>query len=313
MKAFILSPNNADDVPGMLTRALAARGVDAVGVAYDQPIAGNNVDHVLQRMRPPTLSGLVAELQLADVLHVFDHPFTFGDFELDAHLRYDNALLTYRGQHFESAAPTAFFRHFRRDIVATVMQCNPHQGHTPLPALHLPPVIDLDEVAPAERPLRALPVVAVASVVGGRGTGAVAHTALAAIRGRRALSLAWMEGLSRPDAMRELGRTDILVDDLAHPGPSPLGFAAMALGIAVVTNISGLDRALYPGLPVVPATPPNLGEVLEGLLGEPDRLAAVSRRGRAWADAHLATDVVVDRWLALYRHVATAAAWCADA
>ena len=303
MKVFVVTPDNLYDVPGTLGRALDAHPeVQATTVAYDAPVPGDKVDHVFQRMHPNAVGKVVEALLDADLVHVFGYPFSFQGFDLEAHLRADNCVFTYEGRHFARQGPKAFFRHFRRDIIATVLDCDPYRGVSPLPALHLLPVLDTDEARPAPRPLREVPVVTVSSSAG-RTTAELAHAAISELRGQHDLSLAWLEGLSRRDTMRELARTDILVDDLAHPGPTPIGFAALALGVVVVTNLSGLEPVHHPGFPVVATRPGELRETLERLLADPQRLAEASTRSVEWAATHLDPDAARDRWLALYRHV----------
>lgn len=84
-------------------------------------------------------------------------------------------------------------------------------------------------------------------------------------------------------------------------------FEAMAAGTPVVTT-RGVDT--WPeieasgGGVIVDATPEAIAAEIEALIADAPRRAKMGAAGRAWARQHLAADVVVDRYLEMYRAAA---------
>ncbi|MEU8590866.1 glycosyltransferase [Streptomyces sp. NPDC048664] len=110
---------------------------------------------------------------------------------------------------------------------------------------------------------------------------------------------------ARTDVSGYLARADAVVLPSLSEGSSNAVAEAMAAGRPVVaTAVGGTPELLGDrGVLVPPADPAALAEALGRVLGDPDAAAALGRSARAWALANLTADVMVDRYLALYRRL----------
>ncbi|MFI9650067.1 glycosyltransferase [Streptomyces sp. NPDC052040] len=113
---------------------------------------------------------------------------------------------------------------------------------------------------------------------------------------------------ARTDVTRHLARADAVVLPSLSEGSSNAVAEAMAAGRPVVaTAVGGTPELLEGrGILVPPADPAALAEGLGRLLGDPDTAAALGRAAREWALANLTADVMVDRYIALYRELLAA-------
>ncbi|MFF4348679.1 glycosyltransferase [Streptomyces sp. NPDC001530] len=110
---------------------------------------------------------------------------------------------------------------------------------------------------------------------------------------------------ARTDAARFLARADVVVLPSLHEGFSNAVMEAMAVGRPVVaTAVGGTPELLQGrGVLVPPADAAALADGLQSVLGDRELAARLGQQGREWALAHLSADVMVERYLSLYREL----------
>jgi glycosyltransferase involved in cell wall biosynthesis len=110
---------------------------------------------------------------------------------------------------------------------------------------------------------------------------------------------------ARTDVSRFLARADAVVLPSLYEGSSNAVMEAMAAGRPVVaTSVGGTPELLEGrGVLVPPEDPAALAEAIQRLLDDPDAAADLGRAAREWAMANLTADVMVDRYVALYRQL----------
>ncbi|WP_405878064.1 glycosyltransferase [Streptomyces sp. NBC_01384] len=108
---------------------------------------------------------------------------------------------------------------------------------------------------------------------------------------------------ARTDVAGFLARADVVVLPSLFEGSSNAVMEAMAVGLPVVaTAVGGTPELLEGrGVLVAPADATSLANGLHQVLGDQEAAAALGRRGREWAMANLTADVMVDRYVSLYR------------
>jgi glycosyltransferase involved in cell wall biosynthesis len=110
---------------------------------------------------------------------------------------------------------------------------------------------------------------------------------------------------ARTDVAGYLARADAVVLPSLTEGSSNAVAEAMAAGRPVVaTAVGGTPELLEGrGILVPPADAAALAEGLQQVLGDRDAAVALGQTAREWATANLAADVMVDRYVALYRQL----------
>lgn len=110
---------------------------------------------------------------------------------------------------------------------------------------------------------------------------------------------------ARADVSGFLTRADVVVLPSLYEGSSNAVMEAMAAGRPVVaTSVGGTPELVEGrGVLVPPVDPAALAEGIHQLLSDPDAAAALGRAAREWAMANLTADVMVDRYVALYRQL----------
>ncbi|MEU6221635.1 glycosyltransferase [Streptomyces sp. NPDC047022] len=110
---------------------------------------------------------------------------------------------------------------------------------------------------------------------------------------------------ARTDVAGYLARADAVVLPSLSEGSSNAVAEAMAAGRPVVaTAVGGTPELLGDrGILVPPADPAALAEGLRQVLGDREMAAALGRTAREWAMDNLTADVMVDRYVALYRRL----------
>ncbi|MFJ3823092.1 glycosyltransferase [Streptomyces nodosus] len=110
---------------------------------------------------------------------------------------------------------------------------------------------------------------------------------------------------SRTDVAGFLARADVVVLPSLYEGSSNAVMEAMAAGRTVVATAVGGTPELLEGRGVLvpPADPDALAEGLRRVLEDREAARALGRGAREWALANLTADVMVDRYLALYRRL----------
>ncbi|TDC54401.1 glycosyltransferase [Jiangella ureilytica] len=134
----------------------------------------------------------------------------------------------------------------------------------------LPVVVDVDDLA-TDRPVleRRLPVVLHAPSRGVLKGSAVADPVLSDLQDRGLIEYRRVEGVAHPELMAQVRDSDIVVDQLLLGSYGVMACEAMAAGRVTVGHVAGHVRAAIPAeLPLIEATPDDLGAVVERLVAE---------------------------------------------
>ncbi|GAA4639097.1 glycosyltransferase [Actinoallomurus vinaceus] len=110
---------------------------------------------------------------------------------------------------------------------------------------------------------------------------------------------------TRTDIGRLLARCDVVALASLQEGMSNAVMEAMAAGRPVVaTEVGGTGELLRGrGVLVPPADPQALADGIERVLGNPAFAAELGLKARAWSEAHLSDDVMVDEHVRIYREL----------
>lgn len=110
---------------------------------------------------------------------------------------------------------------------------------------------------------------------------------------------------ARTDVAGFLARADAVVLPSLSEGSSNAVMEAMAAGRPVVATAVGGTPELLEGRGVLvhPADAADLARGLRQVLGDRDAAAALGHKAREWAMANLTDDVMVDRYVTLYRRL----------
>ena len=131
--------------------------------------------------------------------------------------------------------------------------------------------------------------------------------AVEAVARRVPLEFRLLPRVLHDQAMRELARADLVIDQLNSVTTGVLALEAMQLGLPVLGEID--RRALAPfqeDSPVVPVTPESLETELESLVRDPERRAELGERGRAFVARVHAARKVAEAVLQVYGHASSA-------
>jgi glycosyltransferase involved in cell wall biosynthesis len=109
----------------------------------------------------------------------------------------------------------------------------------------------------------------------------------------------------RTDVQRLLARADAVVLPSLHEGMSNAVMEAMAAGRPVIaTDVGGTGELLRGrGVLVPPADPDALAGGLRQVLTDPLFAERLGREARAWSQAHLRVDPMVDQHIRIYRNL----------
>lgn len=110
---------------------------------------------------------------------------------------------------------------------------------------------------------------------------------------------------TRTDVEALLARAYVVVLPSLHEGMSNAVMEAMAAGRPVVaTDVGGTGELLRDrGVLVPPADPGALADGLGRVLGDPALAARLAAEARAWSEAHLHVDAMVDQHVHIYREL----------
>ncbi|MBF0498196.1 MAG: glycosyltransferase [Deltaproteobacteria bacterium] len=305
MKVIVISPNNYYGLPGALARYLnRIEGISAGSMTYDVPLYGYGSETVLREMDPPGLERIIADLLSADIIHLFDHDFQVGKFVLDEHLRSDNALITYTPGYFKDNYGKIFFRHFRSGLVATTWPIDPGYSLCPVPFVHLPLVVDLEDLPQPPRPRNVgRIIIATATRYGDQAQMAEVSKIIVRLKNKSDLALNCLDNLSRPEYLEQLTKSDLFIDSYGHPGLTPMGLEAMACGAVVITNMTGLDYTLNPDAPVIPAGLANLEQAIKDVISRRERMNDLKAKSAHWVKENYQPEKCAGRWSDLYQHI----------
>ncbi|TDD72988.1 glycosyltransferase [Jiangella aurantiaca] len=134
----------------------------------------------------------------------------------------------------------------------------------------LPVVVDADDLA-TDRPVleRPVPVVLHAPSRGALKGSAAADPVLRDLHDRGLIEYRRVEGVPHTELMARVREADIVVDQLLLGSYGVLACEAMAAGRVTVGHVADHVRAAIPAeLPIVEATPDDLGAVVERLVAE---------------------------------------------
>jgi hypothetical protein len=114
-----------------------------------------------------------------------------------------------------------------------------------------------------------------------KGTGHILRV-IASLRGRKDFEFQMSTGISHVEAMRQMSRCDIIIDQLTPFGVyGMVAVEAMALGKVVISSV---DRRLYDRCPIVPASPTNFEDRLQDLLDRKDEWSGLGMAGRQYVE-----------------------------
>ena len=118
------------------------------------------------------------------------------------------------------------------------------------------------------------------------------------------LQYARVRDSSGEEAIEQLAKADIVIDQLLHGSYSLAAIEAMARGKPVLSHLrEDLRPRLDPELPVVSANPATLYRQLIPLLDNAELRRSLGERGRRYVQQHHAIEAVIPKLLAVYRHV----------
>lgn len=135
-----------------------------------------------------------------------------------------------------------------------------------------------------------------------KGT-AIVEAALASVRNRRSLEFRLVTGMAHDLLQDELGRADIVVDQLNSVAIGVFALEAMRAGLPVLAEYD--RRAIPPyqaNVPVVRVTPDSLEHEIEALLDDPDRCRELGEQGREYVDRTHSPARVAAAALQIYEH-----------
>lgn len=113
-----------------------------------------------------------------------------------------------------------------------------------------------------------------------------------------------IEKTKHEEAIKRYAEADLIIDQILCGSYGLLCVEAMALGKPVITFIrDDLVPTFPPELPVMNANPDNLKDKLAELLDNEALREEIGHRGRAYAEAYHAKEVVVDQLERIYREL----------
>lgn len=313
MRIAILSKHNYYGVVGALAKQLNKRNDVAARVITQEPSRFYE-DSIppLSLMSPKDISMVIEGILSADIVHVFDQGFMIEQKShsggpgqtvlIDDLLNPDNLIYTYTPEYFSQHYDKIFFKHYRSNILATGWPVYPYLKYCPLPVIHVPVVIDFDQL-PTKSSKSSIPVIAISTHYGDRHHIEEIFSALLPLRENIPFSISWIENMKRKDYLLELSNADIFIDSYRSPGLTPMGLEAMAIGLTVVTNMTGLDFTIYPGVPVITATLKTLPLRIKDLLTNKINLTETSRQSSKWIKENMSPSDIATSWMRLYEHV----------
>jgi hypothetical protein len=175
----------------------------------------------------------------------------------------------------------AVVRSFADAVTVSNVANRPHLPE----AAYLPLSIDLRAIPAAPWPSGSVPVVAHSpSARGTKGTDFVL-AGLEKLRERGvAFELDLIEGVPNAEVVRRYARAHVVVEKLVNEGFGVAALEAMAVGRPVVSRVVPQVFQAHPSLPIVDADPDTFVDVMDTLLGDPARSAALGAQGRAYVE-----------------------------
>lgn len=138
-----------------------------------------------------------------------------------------------------------------------------------------------------------------------KGTETI-RRALDAVAAGRPLRPRIVTDLPHDELLHQIAEADVVIDQLNSESSSIFGLEGMALGKPVLSEFR--REMLHPlarDTPMIEITPETVGERLERLLDDPDRMARLAERGpRFVAEVH-GTDKVAEAVERVYEHART--------
>lgn len=338
--SVLLGPLGSAGQPGMLARALRARGMKAKSFLVGPNKFGYATDDWTQERTNGTMRDALARLLPdADILHVHaitplftkaEVAFPMGTDLLAAKALGKKVIVHFRGSEVRQAElfrkfspfnyvdenpnnlfanfPTEWQQHYLklcRSLADQLVVTDPElQSYVPKAEI-IQRAIDLDVwrhvgLINNDRPL----IVHAPSRQGVKGTSHVIRAVDELRREGLAFDFQMIEGLSNEQARTAYEKADIVVDQLRIGWYGVLAIEAMALGKAVVSYVrDDLTHHLGDEPPIAVADPNTITESLRNLVRDPAKRQQVAARGRRFCENYHAANVVADRCRQVYDRV----------
>lgn len=110
-----------------------------------------------------------------------------------------------------------------------------------------------------------------------------------------------IHGVSRDEAIRQYGQSDIFLEQLHAGSYGSAALEAMAQGVPVISSHHPSHAHLAPGCPVVHADPLTVTDRLRELVVNPELRDNLGRKGFEWRKIFHSTEKIADHLLGLYR------------
>jgi glycosyltransferase involved in cell wall biosynthesis len=316
------APINVSGGPGAISAGLRRLGCESTLLVFNERPFVRGYDVNLRLVQGRGLAGLARNLprQLRvtawalrrfDVLHLH-----FGQTllprALDARLARRlgrGVVFHFWGSDIRDRPPQAvpYLRHADAAIVGSFLTRR-RAPHGPWPEYAVvPPAIDLRDWQPVPpQPGERIRIVHAPSRRAGKGTDAVLEAVEALRREGAPVELDLIEGVPHAEARERYAAADIVIDQVRLGWYGLTSIEAMALGKPVICHLepdaaAETEAAFGHALPHVRADAAGLEATLRELVRDPERLPALGRASRAYAEAVHDAERVAERVLAVYR------------
>ena len=166
----------------------------------------------------------------------------------------------------------------------------------------IPQVIDLDKYKPEAEPVKndKFKIVHAPTNAESKGTKYIL-AAIEKLKSKYDFEFELIQGLAHEEAKKKYAGSDLVIDAIHCGCYGLLAIECMALGKSVICWISDFMKDKYPpGLPIISANPDTIEQQIEWALTNRDALPELGARGRAYCEAHLDMNKVVDQLIELY-------------
>jgi hypothetical protein len=168
-------------------------------------------------------------------------------------------------------------------------------------AVWLPHTIDVSFWQRDPRPERAVPIALhIPSSRTTKGSNEV-DAAMRELHASGMITYRPLTGVARSALLTELQDADIVIDSLAIGDHGLISVEAMAAGAIPVAHIHDENRRRNPGVPIVEATVHDLGQVVAGLVQDPERRARIRKACATFVRERHDRSVVGAQLAELYR------------
>jgi len=168
----------------------------------------------------------------------------------------------------------------------------------------VPRMVDLDKFNPIYNGHKKLTVVHASTHAEVKGTQQIV-AAVEKLKKKYDFNFWLVAGMRHDKAMELYKKADIVVCQLNLDSYGVFAIEAMALGKVVITRLSNKMTRTYPdGLPLVPADPTDIENVLAGVLNwGPARRHGCGMAGREYVEEHHSPDAVMPKLIEVYENL----------